>query len=202
MMWAAIIAVMAVAMMIAVGLDPATVPLARRFGSLFSDVVVAAPFWALMTITAVAVSRRVKGPSGIMIHAALALSLAMAHMLLGGFVARAILGAARPPEAYQQWVVWNVLAYAAVVLVTRGDELREWLRARIRDEVTLNARMVDAARRLARLREMQALLLASLDEVIAAPTMESLDRAVVDFAEFLRGEVMPDAVGAAAEVVA
>jgi hypothetical protein len=60
----------------------------------------------------------------------------------------------------------------------------------MREEVTLNEEVMNATSRLARFREMQSLLLTSMDEVIGSPSMETLDRSVVDFADFLRFDVM------------
>jgi len=57
-------------------------------------------------------------------------------------------------------------------------------------EVTLNDQVRRCDSRLLRLKETQSVLLGSLDAVIASPTMESLDRAVIEFADFLRVDVM------------
>jgi hypothetical protein len=83
-----------------------------------------------------------------------------------------------------------MLVYATLVLVVRSQDLGAWMRAKMREEVTLNEEVVKATGRLARFREMQSLLLMSLDDVIESPTMETLDRSVVEFADFLRFDVM------------
>jgi len=84
----------------------------------------------------------------------------------------------------------SVRSYATLVLVVRSQDLGAWMRTKMREEVTLNEEVVKATGRLARFCEMQSLLLMSVDDVIESPTMETLDRSVVDFADFLRFDVM------------
>ena len=163
--------------------------------TLLADEVVGFPFWLAMTLAALG-TRRLRGAWSIPAHAIIGLALAMGHVFLGDDVARLALGEARERAAYQQWATWDVLVYAALVVITRAHDLREWVRDKARQEVTLSAQVVQANLRLDHLREMQSELLAALDAVIASPTMETLDRAVVDFAEFLRADVMPDTVAA------
>ena len=165
--------------------------------SLLADEIVGFPFWLAMTLAAVW-TRAMRGPWSVPVHATIGVSLAMAHVFLGDDVARLLLGQARERAAYQQWATWDVLVYVALVVIARAHDLREWVREKARQEVTLSARVLQANQRLERLREMQSELLAALDDVIAAPSMETLDRAVVDFAEFLRADVMPDTVAVTA----
>lgn len=161
------------------------------------DEMVGFPFWAAMTVAAVVISRALRGSAAFAAHVIAALTLVAMHVMLGDDVAALVADGPPRPGAYQQWAVWDLLVYAMLVVVARSHELRVWLQDKVREEIALGGRFLDASRRLARLREMQSVLLASLDEVIASPTMESLDRSVVEFAEFLRGEVMPDAIGTA-----
>jgi hypothetical protein len=138
----------------------------------------------------------------IALHAAIGIGLTMAHVFLGDFVRRSVLGETNPLAAYQQWAVWDMLVYGALVLIARSHDLREWVGEKAREEIALGAEITAANSRLDRLHMMQGELMAELDRVIASPTMESLDRAVLEFAEFLRGEVMPDAIGVADGVAA
>ena len=160
--------------------------------SLFLDEMVGAPFWIVLTIVAVVAARRLSGWWAIPQHALLACVVAVSHAALGGAVAAHVFNVPSSQSDYRflRWAPWDVLVYVALVLLARAHDLGDWMRAKMREEVTLNEQVVHATTRLARLRETQSVLLTSLDEVIASPNMETLDRAVVEFADFLRIDVM------------
>ena len=160
--------------------------------SLFLDEMVGVPFWIILTIVAVVAARRVSGRWSIPIHAVLVAIIAVSHATLGSAVAAQLFDAPTKDAAYRylRWAPWDVLVYVAIVLLARAHDLGDWMRAKMREEVTLNEEVIRATTRLARLRETQSVLLTSLDDVIASPNMETLDRAVVDFADFLRVNVM------------
>ena len=164
------------------------------------DEVVGLPFWLAMTLAAVLITRRMRGIPALVAHGVAAVGIVAMHVGLGNTVAGFIVAEPPRPGAYQQWAVWDLLVYAMLVVVARSHDLRVWLQDKVREEIALNGQFLEASRRLARLREMQTVLLASLDDVIASPTLESLDRSVVEFADYLRGEVMPDAIGVAGAV--
>jgi hypothetical protein len=158
--------------------------------ALFLDELVGLPFWVALTAIAVIAARRLSGRWAMPIHAFLALLVAVVHAALGNTVARVVWGVQQPAPGFSHWGTWDVLVYVGLVLVIRSQDLGSWMRAKMREEVTLNEEVVKATGRLARFREMQSLLLMSLDDVIESPTMETLDRSVVDFADFLRFDVM------------
>jgi hypothetical protein len=157
---------------------------------LFRDELIAVPFWILLTTLAVFAARRLSGRWAIPIHAAIAISIGVTHDLLSEPIARRLFHITSADVEFAHWALWDVLVYAAIVLVAHSHDLGDWVRAKMREEVTLNEEVLRATSRLTRLRETQSVLLASLNDVIASPTMETLDRAVVDFADFLRIDVM------------
>jgi hypothetical protein len=158
--------------------------------ALFLDEMVGVPFWIALTVLALVAARRLSGRWAIPIHAFLALSVAIAHAALGNTVARVLYGVQTVEPGFSHWGTWDMLVYAALVLFAQSHELGAWVKTKMREEVTLNAEVVKATGRLARFREMQSLLLMSLDDLVESPTMETLDRSVVEFADFLRFDVM------------
>jgi hypothetical protein len=188
--WSGLMALVISATAVASLIGPAAAPF--RIERLIADEIVGFPFWLAMTVAAVAVGRRLPIVRAIAVHAAIGITLTMAHVLLGDAVRRAVLGETYPLEAYQQWAVWDMLAYTALVLIARSHDLRDWVSEKAREEVALSAEVRAVNARLDRLHLMQADLMAELDRVIASPTMESLDRSVVEFAEFLRAQILPE----------
>jgi len=158
--------------------------------ALYLDEMVGLPFWIALTIIAVTAARRLSGRWAIPTHVLLAAVVAVSHAAFGNTVARVISGVQPDAPGFSHWATWDMLVYATLVLVVRSQDLGGWVRTKMRQEVTLNEEVVKATGRLARFREMQSLLLMSLDDVIESPTMETLDRSVVDFADFLRFDVM------------
>ena len=159
--------------------------------ALFLDEMIGVPFWIALTIAAVFGAQRLSGRWAVPVHALMAVTIAGAHTILARTIALRVFGVQPTPDNNPaHWATWDVLVYAALVLIARSHELGDWVRTKMREEVTLNEEVMNATSRLARFREMQSLLLTSMDEVIGSPSMETLDRSVVDFADFLRFDVM------------
>ena len=162
--------------------------------SLFADTIASLPFWLVLTVGAVAISRRLEAlglrtRSTIPLHAVAAISIATAHALLGARVEQALWWGAPPAggwSSYYEWAPWDVLSYALVVMIARLDDLTLWARRRVVQTRALRVQVAAAARRLARLRVQQPLLISALEGVANADGALAIDQASVRFADLVR----------------
>ena len=164
------------------------------WGGVCADTVSSLPFWTVLTLAAIGINRRARDGAlstrlTLALHVGAATLIASAHALLGARVEQLVWWGSPPAEglsSFSEWVPWDILAYAIVVGIARRDDLAEWARRRVLHARALRLQVEAAARRLARQRLQQPLLISALEGVANADGPLAIDRASVQFADLVR----------------